>query len=227
MCHIACNEYVTSRIKEEYIRGKSVLDIGSCDINGSMRSYISQYNPSKYMGIDVNACDHENHPYGIPCVDKVCDAVNVLETFGPESFDFILSTEVFEHVEDWKASLINLKGALKRGGFAILTTRSIGFPVHCEPDNWRYSLKNIRNMFSDFLIIHIAHDPQFPGVFIVVQKPEDYKENDVSNIKVFNMKRWHLSPFVRLRFSIAELWYMASRWSFWRIKKLVQDSMKK
>lgn len=38
MCNKACVDFGKINIKEEYIRGKSVIEAGSMDINGSLRA---------------------------------------------------------------------------------------------------------------------------------------------------------------------------------------------
>jgi SAM-dependent methyltransferase len=52
-------------------------------------------------------------------------------------FDFILCTEVFEHVADWHAAWSNLTALLAPGGRALITCPHV-YPLHEEPyDFWR------------------------------------------------------------------------------------------
>ena len=51
--------------KPEFFKGKVVLEIGSRNVNGSLRNIIKNYEPLSYTGIDI--IDGEG-------VDIVCDA---------------------------------------------------------------------------------------------------------------------------------------------------------
>ena len=47
-------------------------------------------------------------------------AERLVDYFGPESFDVVVSTEVVEHVLDWRLVINNMKVVLKRGGLFYL-----------------------------------------------------------------------------------------------------------
>ena len=181
MCHGSCLAFGVINLKSEDITGKSVIEVGSYNINGSLREPMVRLNPSKYVGVDITEG---------PCVDQVCKAEDVLSTFGAESFDTVISTEMMEHVENWKNVVHNLKGVCKKGGVILITTRSVGFPKHeCPSDFWRYSLEDMKAIFSDCEILKLENDrPRLPGVFIKVRKPLDFKENDLSGYSVYGMK---------------------------------------
>jgi hypothetical protein len=68
----------------EHFRNKRVLDIGSLDINGNNRFLFTD---CEYTGLDVG----EGPNVDIVSVGHLYDAPD-------ESFDTIISTEVFEHV---------------------------------------------------------------------------------------------------------------------------------
>ncbi|MEM2261178.1 MAG: methyltransferase domain-containing protein [Ignisphaera sp.] len=78
-----------------------------------------------------------------------CRPKKIVEYFGEESFDVIISTEVLEHVRDWRAVINNMKRALREGGIMYITTRSFGFPYHDFPyDFWRYEIEDMRKIFT-------------------------------------------------------------------------------
>jgi SAM-dependent methyltransferase len=61
------------------------------------------------------------------------------------AFDFILCTEVLEHVWDWNTAFRNLRTLLARGGVIVITCPFV-FPLHEEPfDYWRPTLHAIRH----------------------------------------------------------------------------------
>jgi len=76
MCHKGCLEFARIALKEEDVRGKSVIEVGSLDVNGTLRSIIAPLGPARYVGVDLEAG---------PGVDVVCDATQLLHTFDFDS----------------------------------------------------------------------------------------------------------------------------------------------
>lgn len=179
MCHGTCVVFGVLNLTKDDIEGKKVIEIGSYDVNGSLRSFFESLNPETYLGIDIEKG---------PCVDEVCNAEEVLNRFSPESFDVVISTEVIEHVKDWQRVISNMKQICKKGGVILITTRSLGFPYHPTPtDFWRYEKNDLEIIFSDCEILSLETDKEFPGVFIKVKKPETFIEKDISSYKLYNM----------------------------------------
>jgi SAM-dependent methyltransferase len=151
------------------------------DVNGSLRSHVESLGPSRYIGVDIEAG---------PGVDVICDAEHLLAVFGPESFDVVISTELLEHVRDWRRVVGTMKRLLKSEGTLLITTRSNGFPYHGYPyDFWRYELSDMRVIFTDFTIEALQSDPQDPGVFIKARRPRAFEERDISDIELFSVIR--------------------------------------
>lgn len=161
-----------------------MLEVGSLDVNGSLRSHVLSLLPASYLGVDITPG---------PGVDEVCDAGALLERFGPARFDIVVTTEMMEHVRDWRRVLDNLKGVLKPGGLLVLTTRSAGFPYHGFPhDFWRYEVDDLRRLFVDFQIEELGPDPVQAGVFLRARKPVDHRAIDLSDLRLHSMVtgRW-------------------------------------
>jgi SAM-dependent methyltransferase len=93
----------------------SVLEIGSRDINGTVRQLFPQ---DDYTGCDIVSG---------PCVDVVCDAASC--DFG-RAFDIVVSTEVLEHTASWQQIVENAIKHLAPNGRLILTCAGPGRPVH-------------------------------------------------------------------------------------------------
>jgi len=91
MCHVSCVIFGASNLSKEEIQGKRVIELGSYDVNGSLRTYVKSLNPSEYIGVDIKKG---------PGVDIVCDAENIVDKFGNEAFDVVISTELLEHVRN-------------------------------------------------------------------------------------------------------------------------------
>lgn len=178
MCSPRCTDFVSSVVLEEEIKDKAVLESGAQDVNGSVRPILEAFGPIEYLGTDIQA-GHR--------VDQIVDAVNLVDTFGPNSFDVVVSTEQLEHVEDWRAVVSNFKKVLKPGGVMFITTRSKGFGYHGYPgDYWRYEIADMQAIFADMEILALQPDPFEPGVFMKARKPaKKFKEKDLSKYELY------------------------------------------
>lgn len=179
MCNVAGVVFAASRLAPGEIAGKRVLEVGAHDVNGSLRPILEAWGPATYVGVDINPG---------PGVDVVCPAEQLVERFGEASFDVLVSTEVIEHVEDWRAVLSNCKRVLAPGGLMLFTTRSPGYPYHAWPhDFWRYTESDMRAVFADCELLALQPDPGRPGVFVKARKPLDFVEADLSGLALFNV----------------------------------------
>ncbi len=179
--NISVLEFFIENLKKEEINNKKVLEVGSKYVNGSVRPIIEKFfQPEKYVGIDI-----EQGKF----VDEVLPAEKLIEHFGQQSFDIVISTELLEHVKDWRIVIHNMKGVLKEGGYLYITTRSKGFPYHSYPyDFWRYEIDDMKNIFSDFIIEKLEKDNiESPGVFLKAKKPFNFKENDLTDYELYSI----------------------------------------
>jgi SAM-dependent methyltransferase len=94
----------------------SILEIGSYDVNGSIRSLFESEN---YIGVDL---------VGGPGVDLVADGQSV--DLPDSNFDVVLSCEVFEHNPFWRETFQNMHRMLEPGGLFIMTCASRGRREH-------------------------------------------------------------------------------------------------
>jgi len=152
----------------EDFHNKSVIEVGSKDVNGSVRPTVTNFGkPSSYIGVDIS-----NGKY----VDMIVPAEKIVEKFGENAFDIVISTEMLEHVFDWKIVIDNLKRILKPGGTMIITTRSYGFPYHGYPfDFWRYEPEDMKHIFADFVIQDLHYDTVGFGVWLKAKKPSEWQ----------------------------------------------------
>ena len=208
VAHQSCIEFVRNSLGAQDVSGRSLIEVGAANINGSARDYLESLRPAQYVGVDIETG---------PGVDVICDAQKLVSRFGPETFDIVVSTEMLEHVMDWRSAINNLKSILRPGGVAVLTTRSIGFPLHAHPfDFWRFEQADMEDIFRDFEEIEVKKDPdpERPGVFVKVIKPlNKYRDPvDLSTIRLYSII-WHrkvgkISPFGFRSVQFA--------WSAWR-----------
>ena len=100
----------------ENFKNAKVLEVGSLDINGSIRFLFEDCN---YIGLDVGPG---------PCVDVVCSGH---EYAAPDnSFDTVISSECFEHNPYWLETFSNMHRLCKPGGMVIFTCATDGRPEH-------------------------------------------------------------------------------------------------
>lgn len=179
MCSHACISFVVSELENVEISDKKILEVGSYNVNGTVRHDLMTREPESYIGVDIAPGN---------CVDQICNTYDLVDTFGENSHDIVISTEMMEHVKDWRKAIENMKLVCSPGGRILITTRSKGFPFHNYPEDWwRYEVEDMRNIFSDFEEINIISDPADPGVFVHVRKPESYVKNDLSLIELFQI----------------------------------------
>lgn len=176
MCTTACITFGASHLAPGEVKGKRVIEVGSYDLNGSLRPIVTAWGPAEYVGVDIVPG---------PGVDVVCSADDTVSRFGRERFDVVISTETVEHVRDWRTVISNLKNLCAPGGVIIVTTCMPGHYYHPHPDDfWRYTPEDFREIFSDCRIDAVASDPRTLGVYIRATKPKQFTENNLSAFKL-------------------------------------------
>src|SRR5687768_11117792 len=106
MCTHACIEFARAHLRSDDVGGATVIEVGSRDVNGSVRSLVNALGPASYIGVDLEAGAG---------VDEICDATALITRFGREAFDLLISTELLEHVREWRAVISQYKQILKPG----------------------------------------------------------------------------------------------------------------
>jgi SAM-dependent methyltransferase len=97
-------------------RNVRVLEIGSLDINGSVRTL---FQACDYLGLDL--ADG-------PGVDLVCEGQKYE---GPDgSFDVVISCEAMEHNPYWVDTFKNMIRLCRPGGLVVMTCATTGRPEH-------------------------------------------------------------------------------------------------
>ena len=178
MCNAYCVLFGALNLKKEEIQGRKVIEVGSLDVNGSLRPILESFKPKQYVGVDIIKGRS---------VDILCNAEDLLDKFEKNSFDILISTELLEHVGNWKKVISNFKNVVKSGGVILVTTRSRGFLYHGFPyDFWRYEIEDMKSIFSDCIIQKLEKDSQ-KGVFIKVRKPIDFVEKNLSDYELYSV----------------------------------------
>ncbi|MBN1872067.1 MAG: class I SAM-dependent methyltransferase [Candidatus Omnitrophica bacterium] len=179
MCNTRCVIFGCVNIKQTDVEGKSVIEIGSFDVNGSLRPLIESYKPREYIGVDIEEG---------PGVDKICSVEDLSKEMSGNRFDLVIATELLEHVKDWRKAVRNIKDICKEGGLILITTRSIGVPFHPHPyDFWRFEVEDMRNIFSDCEILVLEKDPSEPGVFLKARKPVNFHAKPLEDRALYSI----------------------------------------
>lgn len=127
----------------DYFKNKKVLEVGSQNINGTVRS---NFVNCDYTGIDLGEA---------PGVDVI---MNASEMVYFQEFDVMISCEMLEHCEKWKEALTNMLLCLKPEGMFILTCagphrQEHGTESHTPQDS-KFTLNHYRNIsVEDFELV--------------------------------------------------------------------------
>ena len=116
MSHLQQQQFfdrIRARFPEKF-KGISVIDFGSLDFNGSLKT---MFTDCHYVGVDIHAGKN---------VDVVCKAHEYIS----EPVDTIVSGEMLEHDEHWLESLLHMYALLKPGGLLAISAAGVGRPEH-------------------------------------------------------------------------------------------------
>jgi SAM-dependent methyltransferase len=176
MSHIQQLDFVAGlkNAHSQYFTGKKILEIGSLNINGSVRPF---FTGCEYLGIDVGP----GRDVDLVCKGEDYDAPDA-------SFAVTISCECFEHNPKWVETFHNMIRMTKPNGLVIMTCATAGRPEHgtarTSPADspltiglgWNYYLNltaedffahfDMNNLFEKFDFIHniSSHDLYFYGV---------------------------------------------------------------
>jgi len=117
MAHKEQSDYIAS-VKQQhpsFFNGGRVLEIGSLNINGTVRQF---FNADEYVGVDVGK------GAGVDVV------ISGHEYDDDQFFDCAISCECFEHNPYWLETFENMVRLTKAGGLVVFTCATTGRPEH-------------------------------------------------------------------------------------------------
>tara|TARA_Y100000817_G_C16778692_1_gene509540 strand:+ start:214 stop:747 length:534 start_codon:yes stop_codon:yes gene_type:complete len=118
MAHSEQLEYVKSLklVFPHHFRYRKVLEVGSLDINGTVRIF---FDNCDYTGLDLGE-------------GKGVDLIEEGQNYDApdETYDTVLSTECFEHNPYWKETFLNMIRLCKKNGLVFFTCATDGNPEH-------------------------------------------------------------------------------------------------
>jgi SAM-dependent methyltransferase len=123
MSHTAQINFV-KRVKDNnpnYFKNTKVIEIGSLDINGTIRNLFSD---CEYVGVDVGEGPH---------VDLVCPGQEV--DHPDNTYDVSCSCNCFEHNPEWVETFRNMHRMTREGGLVFVSVPTTGCPEHGTHEN--------------------------------------------------------------------------------------------
>jgi SAM-dependent methyltransferase len=127
-----------------FFRGQKVLEVGSLDINGSIRT---AFDDCTYTGADLSPG---------PGVDIAC-AGQLLE-FPSAHFDVCVSCECFEHNPYWVETWSNMLRMTRPGGLVLMSCATTGRREHgttrSAPDSSPFTVEHGWNYYRNLTQAH-------------------------------------------------------------------------
>jgi SAM-dependent methyltransferase len=153
-----------------YFLRKKVLEVGSLDINGSVRPLFTQCD---YWGIDLGEGNG---------VDQV---INILD-FPGKFYDVVISSEMLEHDREWKFSLIKMFNCLVHGGLLIFTCAGPDRPPHGTMRENPEASPFTNDYYGNLSIKDVTQALNLPEAFFHYTLQYDRGKND---LQFFGIKR--------------------------------------
>jgi len=153
------NLFANIKANAHFLEGR-VLDVGC-----GKKPYKELFTKAtEYIGMDI---DNPGHDHSQESIDVFYDGITF--PFPPESFDSILTNQVFEHVFNPTGFISEIHRVLKSGGYMLLTV-PFSWDEHEQPfDFARYSSFGIRHILQEngFEIVTFAKSTR--GITAIVQ----------------------------------------------------------
>ncbi|MFQ5578179.1 MAG: class I SAM-dependent methyltransferase, partial [Anaerolineae bacterium] len=164
-----------------YSYGRKVLDIG-CGV-GYGAFFLAAYGAGQVVGVDVsgNALAYARRVYHHPVL-RYLQASALQLPFADQTFDFVFSSQVIEHVPSVAAFLAEVKRVLSPTGFCLITTpnktlftplKTGNNPHHLNEMDLRTYAEYMRQAFPRIRLCGIPQNGLWlpPGQSIPVVKP--------------------------------------------------------
>ena len=161
--HDSVRAWVADRVAALGLAGRAVLEVGSRDVNGSVRDLFT----GPYVGLDVRPGP------GVTVVGDITDPGS-LPRWPP--FGAVVCCEALEHVMRPWAAVARMAALTAPQGHFLATCRGYDgrgtWPLHDPPDLWRFSRDGLSGLVLDYFEhAHVTTDPEGPGWFVHAMGP--------------------------------------------------------
>ena len=126
-------DFIKRNLKKYDIKPTSVLDIGSIDINGSPRHLFD----CEYTGVD--RVEGKN-------VDVVRRGEDYILEYEGSGHDVLLCLNTMEHTNNFWHLSECIRLHLEKGSYYFMSVPTVGFPVHQQPDYYRFTEQAVREV---------------------------------------------------------------------------------
>lgn len=148
MAHLAQEEFIRNcftRFSNKILNSEKILEVGSQDINGSVKDYFPNVNSKIWVGIDIG-CGKS--------VDFVIPGEMIQLPNGWA--DIAMSSECFEHSKNWSEIFLNMIRITHSESLIILTFAGKGRSAHGTIDTETISSPYTENYYKNIDIIDFA-----------------------------------------------------------------------
>jgi hypothetical protein len=105
-------------------------------------------------------------------VDVVADIHSLDSVFGSQSFNFVIASSVFEHVQRPWIAAQRIANVLRPDGQVFIQSHQC-FPIHGYPsDYWRFTQEALRTLFADAGLIILETCYEFPAQILSKRVPD-------------------------------------------------------
>ncbi len=140
--------------------GMKIVDVGSMDVNGSLRQF---FVGCEYIGVDMSAGN------GVDIVVKPGEPL----PFEDGSVDAVVSTSCFEHDPCFSMTFKEMCRIVKLGGYIYINAPSAGVYHGYPGDNWRFFADAgfALAVWSSYNIAGVAHHAAVSETVIIENIP--------------------------------------------------------
>lgn len=123
---------------------------------GTMLEIGGRLNPRKadFPSFTYHALDLQDAPGAEVAVGNITDCPHIAD----ESYDFIFSLDVFEHIDKPWLAAQEIQRLLKPGGVTMHSTLFAWRYHPCPIDYWRYSAEGLKSLFDRLDCVHAEFD---------------------------------------------------------------------
>ena len=157
MAHEAQREFIQAcigRFSPAVNDSSSILEVGSQNINGSIRDYFPDASSRTWLGLDVG--NGKGVDFVIPG-----ELIQLPDGWADISF----STECFEHAKNWKQIFLNMIRCTRPNGLIVLTIAGLGRSAHgtvdTESELSPYTTDYYKNLGSQDILLGIDVNKYF------------------------------------------------------------------